>query len=259
MRVTIVGSGTAAPEPDRACSGYFVEHDDTRLLLDCGPGVVHHLARFELPWQRLDHVFITHFHNDHTGDLPMLLFARKWGGGPPRSEPLHLWGPRGLRERLRAMAAAFGDHVVDPGFPLVIRELAPGDEVAVGGVGVRAAKTVHTDESLCYRLETPGASFGYTGDTGPSDAVAAFMAGVDLLLSECSVPDDVEMDTHLTPRGLAALAGAAAPGRLLVTHVYPQLDRQDVLGRIRAAGWHGPTLRAADGAVHDVDGTTPQV
>ena len=257
MRLTIVGSGTAAPEPDRACSGYFVEHDDTRLLLDCGPGVVHHLARFELPWQALDHVFITHFHNDHTGDLPMLLFARKWGGGPPRTAPLHLWGPRGLRNRLRAMEAAFGDHVADPGFPLVIRELAPGDEVAVGGVVVRTEKTVHTEESVCFRLETPGASLGYTGDTGPSDTVATFMDGVDLLVAECSVPDEVEMDTHLTPRGLADLARAARPGRLVVTHVYPQLDRRDVLGRIRDAGWVGDTVRATDGAAHAVDGTPP--
>jgi len=248
VRLTVVGSGTAAPETDRVCSAYLLEAADTRILLDCGPGAVHHLARFQLPWQRLDHLVLTHFHNDHIGDVPMLLFALRWGVSERRSAPLEVWGPPGLRDRFRHMAAAFGDHVTDPGFPVQLTEIPAGSAHEIGtGITVTCARTPHTAESLAYRIDAEGGSLGYTGDTGPDHDLAGFMAGVDLLVAECAVPDDDAMDNHLTPSSLAALASAAAPGRLLVTHVYPKLAAQDVPALLAAAGWSGDTIRAEDG------------
>jgi ribonuclease BN (tRNA processing enzyme) len=145
------------------------------------------------------------------------------------------------------MAAAFGDHVADPGFPVVVREVAPEEGFTLGPVHVRAAATPHTDRSLAYRLEHGDSVLGYTGDTGPSVEVARFLAGCSVLIAECSLPDDQAIPTHLTPSSLAALAGEARPERLLVTHVYPQLDALGAEARIREAGWTGPCLRARDG------------
>lgn len=247
MKLTVVGSGTAAPEAGRVCSGYWIEAGGARLLMDCGAGVVHGMARLGLPWPRLDHLLITHFHNDHIGDVPMLFFALKWGVAERRTAPLTVWAPTRIQARLRAMAAAFGDHVADPGFPVVIREVSPGDRFDLGPVRAAAAATPHTDESLAYRVEHAGAVLGYTGDTGPSVDVARFLAGSDLLIAECSLPEDQAQPTHLTPSSLAAMAGEARPDQLLVTHVYPMLDALDPLARIRAAGWEGRILRARDG------------
>lgn len=247
MELTIVGSGTAAPEPERVCSGYWVHAGGSRLLMDCGPGVLHGMARLGLDWARLDHLLITHFHNDHTGDIPMLFFAMKWGVTERRIPPFTVWAPHGIRHRLKAMGAAFGDHVLDPGFPVVVREVAPGDRFQAGPVAVTAAATPHTDESLAYRLEHDGATLGYTGDTGPSPDVARFLADCQLLLAECSLPDHEARPTHLTPSSLAAMAGEASPERLVVTHVYPHLDALGPLERIREAGWNGEMVRARDG------------
>lgn len=247
MKLTIVGSGTAAPEPGRVCSGYWLDAGGTRLLLDCGAGVVHGLARLGLPWPRLDHLLLSHFHNDHIGDVPMLFFALKWGVSERRTAPLTIWAPVGIHERLRAMAAAFGDHVADPGFPVLVREVSPGARFDAGPVSVTAASTPHTDASLAYRLEHGVHILGYTGDTGPSRELARFLAGCDLLLAECSLPDDEAMPTHLTPSSVSAMAREAAPGRLVVTHVYPALDARDPVGRLREAGWEGETVRARDG------------
>lgn len=254
MRLTVAGSGTAAPEPDRVCSGYFVEERGTTLLLDCGPGVVHNLARFGLPWDALDHLALTHFHNDHIGDVPMLLFALKWGRERRRRKPLAVWGPTGTADRMRRLAAALGDHVLEPGFPLEIRELTPGQRASLGdGLTLEAAKTPHTAESLGFRVEAAdGAVLGYTGDTGPSQDVAAFLRGADLLIAECSLADDDAIPTHLSPSSLAAIASAASPACLLVTHVYPWLDRRDPLRLLREAGWRGPAVRARDGVPHDI-------
>lgn len=247
MKLITVGSGTAAPEPERVCSGYLIEHGDARVLLDCGAGVVQGMARLGLPWAAIDHVLITHFHADHIADLHMLLFALKHGVKEKRTAPLTVWAPHGIQERLRAMEAAFGDHVADPGFPVLVREVAPGDAFEVAGLGVRAIATPHRAESLAFRLHDGAATLGYTGDTGPSEEVAAFMEGVDVLVAECSLPDDLAIPTHLSPSSLAAMANRAMPGRLVVTHVYPPLDLLDPVARVREAGWAGETVRARDG------------
>lgn len=248
MRITIVGSGTAVPEPDRACSAYHVAVNSTRLLLDVGPGSVHHMARFGINWKRLTHVALTHFHNDHIGDLPYLLFALRWGMTPPRSAPLQLLGPPGTRELLDRLGAAFGSHVAAPDFPLQIHEMDDGDALDLGG-GARlaACRTRHTDASLAFRVETYDGTLAYTGDTGVDPDLARFVSGADVLIAECSLPEEEAMDPHMTPARLADLARTAQPGRLVVVHVYPQLTGADWPALLKDHGWRGETVRGRDG------------
>ncbi|MBE0594212.1 MAG: ribonuclease Z, partial [Gemmatimonadales bacterium] len=118
MRLTVLGSGTVAPTPDRAAAAHWIEAGDVRLLLDCGAGTLQRAASFGIPWERVTHVAITHFHVDHWGELPHFLFALRWGIEPARTAPLVLLGPRGLRARLTLAAGAFEDWLVRPEYPL---------------------------------------------------------------------------------------------------------------------------------------------
>lgn len=248
MRLTVVGCGMASPDPDRVCAGFYVETNGLKLLLDCGPGVVHRLADLRLDWRAITHLCITHFHNDHIGDIPALFFAWKWGTLPGRKEPLTVLAPKGLKGKLNHMAAAMGEHVRKPGFEVTIVELGPGQQILLGDVvHFKTMKTPHTPESLAFRIDAPDASIGYTGDTGESNDVAAFFHGVNALIMECSLPDEHAMATHLTPSSAARMANIAQPQELVITHVYPQLDRAFLPQLIRSAGWTGTTVIAHDG------------
>lgn len=256
MRLTVVGCGTVVPEADRACSAYFVEHGETRALLDCGAGAVQAMARLGLPWDRMTHLFLTHFHSDHVGALPGLFFAFRHGIHPPRtSNPLEVWGPVGTRALFDALASALGDFLLDPGFPVSIRELVPGSRVETGDLVVTCKDVPHTPESVALRLESPsqGRALVYTGDTGPDESLAAFCRDVDMLVCECSLPDDLVGDNHMSPARVARLAQRAAARRVIATHVYPQFRlAMDVAALISSAGYVGPVELASEGLTVDL-------
>jgi ribonuclease BN (tRNA processing enzyme) len=257
MNVTILGSGTLLPHHDRASAGHCVQTEGATILLDCGAGSVRTLHRSGIPWQDVTHVALSHFHTDHFGDLPPLLFALRHAVGEERVEPLRLLGPPGLSSLLEALEAAYGDYVVDPGFPVIPEEIAREGSWSdpQGRFRLLTHPTPHTDESMAYRVESGEGVMGYTGDTGPSDGVAAFLAGTGLLVAECAIPDPPDFDTHLSPGGLAGMAGTAAPDLLVTTHAAPPLDPESVPELIRRAGYEGRTVAGRDGMCFAVDGT----
>jgi len=248
ISLVTVGTGTVAPHPTRSAPAHWVEADGVRLLLDCGPGTCHRLASHGLPWPDLTHIALTHFHPDHYSELPALLFAMKYGAARPRTAPLDLVGPVGTRAKLDALAAAFGPWVTAPGFALRIAELEPGTSIALAdGVVLDCLRVPHTDESLAYRVSTPAGRLVYTGDTGPSEALGDWARGCDILLAECSLPEAMALDIHLTPRSAGALAKRSRAKRLVLTHLYPPVEQVDILGEV-SREYDGPTTVAEDGS-----------
>ncbi len=247
MRLVTVGTGTVVPDANRASACHWVEHGGTRAVVDCGAGALQGLARADLPWGDVTHLFISHFHADHIAEIPSLIFALRHGLALPREAQLDVCGPVGTAQLFETWAAAYGPWILEPGFTVSISEMRPDVALELEDFAVRGAETPHTPESLAFRFETAAAVLGYTGDTGPSEALAEFFRGVDLLLSECSLPDELVGDNHLSPAHLARMATAAEVSRLAVTHVYPQLRQLDVPELIRAAGYVGEIVMADDG------------
>jgi ribonuclease BN (tRNA processing enzyme) len=206
MELVTVGTGTVAPSARRTCPSHWVARGDLRLLLDCGSGTLHRLAEFGLPWQQVTHVILTHFHPDHWGELPMLVYALKYTAQPARSEP----------------------------FPLN------------ADVNLETFPVPHTDESVALSLTSPEGRLVYTGDTGPSSELARWATGCDLLLAECSLPESMAMDIHLTPERAGDLAKEAAAKRLVLTHFYPPVETSDP-AKLAGKRFGGPVTAAQDG------------
>lgn len=247
MRLTTLGTGTISLAPARSCAGHLVEVGNLRLLLDCGSGITRRLAELTLPWPEITHVALTHFHIDHHGDLPSLIFASKYGILPARSAPLEILGPPGTLALLERLAAAYGAWVLTPGFPITVREIAFGEGVQLDpAVRLDTLKVPHTPESVAYSIARGGRRIVYSGDTGLDDAFADWARGADVLLCECSLPAAMAIPEHLTPEQCGELAARAAPRQLVLTHFYPPVEREDIRA-IVAARFPGAVTLAHDG------------
>ena len=253
MRLTTLGTGTVSLNSRRACAGHLVDAGGVRVLMDCGSGVARRMAELGVDWWNLTHVAITHFHADHIADLPTLIFAWRHGRIPAREAPLEVIGPAGTAALLDRFADAFGQWVTRPGFPLSVREIAPDEVLALGeGVTLGARKVPHTDESVAYSVSRGARRVVYTGDTGVDATLGEWAADADVLLAECSLPDEMAVPIHLTPADCGRLAAAANPRLLALTHLYPPLEQVDVAALV-AAEWAGPAVVAYDGWAHDIE------
>jgi ribonuclease BN (tRNA processing enzyme) len=247
MRLTILGSGTCVPSGERNSSGYYVDAGECRIRLDCGAGTVHAMARYGLPWDTLTHQVITHFHIDHAGELPALLFAFKYGRATPRSAKLEMVGPKGLEALVRSFADLYKMKLLEQEFPLEFREVDPGDSLDLGGgVRLRTAKTPHTPESMAVRVEYEGKSVCYTGDTSPSPDLVELFRGADVVVAECSFVDDNRGTAHLVADDVSSLAREAGVAHLVATHSYFDPDAEHLANRL-ARGFSGRITIARDG------------
>src|SRR4051812_38881974 len=252
MRFTTLGTGTVALSATRSCAGYLAETAGFRLLIDCGSGVVRRLAERGRDWQTISHVALTHFHIDHHGDLPTLIFAWKYGMLPARSAPLEIIGPVGTRSLLDRLTAAYGDWVGAPGFAVNVREVEPGAQVDLGGAVLSTFKVPHTAESVAYSVTRGSRRIVYTGDTGVSPELGTWAKGCDLLIAECSLPTDMAIPEHLTPEQAGALGLAAEPRMLALTHFYPPVERVDIIAEVRR-NYAGPLTLTHDGWVSEIE------
>ncbi|MBL0938056.1 MAG: ribonuclease Z [Gemmatimonadaceae bacterium] len=247
MRLTTIGTGTAAPHPSRVSAAHLVEAGNVRLLLDCGSGAVHRMAQLGIAWQDITHVALTHFHADHISDFPLLVMGWKWGQLPPRSTPVTVYGPPGLGALLERMAAVYGEWLLAPGFPLTVREIQADEVVRLpDDVTLQSFPVPHTAESVAYCIGEGSRRLVYTGDTGVSEALGDWAGDCDVLLAECSLPDSMAIASHLTPRQVGELAARARARQLVLTHFYAPVELVDIREEAGVA-YSGPIVLAADG------------
>jgi ribonuclease BN (tRNA processing enzyme) len=214
VRLTVIGSSPAWPNPGSAQSGYLVEGPGT-LLLDCGPGVLGRLRERGLG--EVDAVAITHFHLDHWGDLVPWAWLAAYGVEPLPSP--EVWLPPGGRRQLESFAELWGNRgMFERAFEL--REYAPEAPFEVAGFEVEGVRVPHYAlDAYGFRVREreTGAVLAYSGDSGPGAALAELARGADLFLCEATLAEgasDGEPRGHLA----AGEALAHADGRVLLTH-----------------------------------------
>ncbi len=250
MKFIVLGSGTTTPHPERSSSGYWLETENGSLLLDCSASAIHRMAQEKLDWANLDAIWISHFHLDHVGGLAPFLFGTKYATEiQKRTEPLNIFGPKGLQNLLEKFDRANDYELFKQPFPLEIREVEPLEKFEIlRGVEAVALSTPHTEESLAIHLSNSNDQrIVYTADTGLTEDLGTLARNVDLLIMECSFFRNKPVVTHLELAEAMYLTRSAKPKRVVLTHLYPEWDTVDFQKEVEKFSPPCEVIEARDG------------
>jgi ribonuclease Z len=262
MRITMLGTGAALPDPDRCHTSILLTLANGRhILLDCGHGATRQLVRVDVNPADVGMVLLTHLHHDHVCELPLFVIS-SWMLG--RSGALLIHGPAGtnsLVEHLfeggafdadiRARAAyparqanieAIRPHVVEYKAGLVFQD----HDIKVSA---DAVDHIPPDISPCFgfRIDADGKTVVFSGDTKPCDGITRLAQGADLLIHECTFTNafiehrkktGVGTFAHTSPADLGRLAVQANVKSVVATHIGHVDSLSPVLKR--AAAKHMP-------------------
>jgi ribonuclease BN (tRNA processing enzyme) len=232
MRVTVLGSAASYAGAGQACSGHLIESGETRLLFDCGHGVVANLSAAIDPLD-LDGVFITHAHIDHFADIYALQALLRYAPHGP-ADPLPLYVPDGLLETAGCVLSENGRLELARAFEVHVVE--DGSTVPLGDLTVGVAAVDHIDPTYALVAQDGDGRVCYTSDTGMTQAVVKAAMGCDLLLAEATLPERyADVAPHLTARQAGEVAREAGVDRLVLVHIWPTTDRGAALAEAAEA------------------------
>ena len=218
MRMEILGSAGSFPNAGAPCSGYLFTEAMTSLVVDLGPGTFERLAAISDPGG-LGAVVITHQHIDHCSDIYALFHYLAYG--PGGIVPMPLYAPQGAFDALArlpgdAFRQVFESHVV-----------GQDDEADVEALHLKFAATNHSVPGVGVRVEGEGGAFVYSSDTGPGGGIPDLAHGAKVFMCEATFQGERPKDgyqLHMTALEAGELAARSAAGKLILTHLPPNLD-----------------------------------
>ena len=161
FRVTLLGTGSPVPQPDRFGPATLVEAGGQALLFDAGRGATIRLFQLGVPLSQVSPLFLTHFHSDHTVGIPDVWLSG-WLGGPwaRRTTPFRVVGPTGAKELMlnlqRAYEADIKIRTADEKYPAEGIKVVI-DEFTTGGRRIRQGRrTSNRIRSRSWRFDQAG-------------------------------------------------------------------------------------------------------
>ena len=258
LELTILGTGSPLPSPDRCGGGQVVAGGGASILIDCGWGVARRMQQARIPSAALDAVFFTHLHSDHITDFADLLMT-SWTGG--RAAPLPVYGPEGTREMVEGFQQALaadvryriahhGEQLWPGGVACDVHEVEATDQprviATVGDIEVSAFLVDHRPvwPAFGFKVARGGASIVFSGDTIKCPSLVEASRGADVLVCEAFNYELMDRriallrnmnqplaagllsdarDYHIQPKEAAEVAAEAGVKRLIITHLIPPI------------------------------------
>jgi ribonuclease Z len=253
IRVIALGSGTPTVRRGQFSPSFLVElGNGFKFLFDVGTGSHANFIPLGIPYKSVNHVFISHLHTDHIGDLDAFWTGRTWGV----NETLKVYGPSGRNKE--EGTAAFVENflrtytwdrrsrqgILNPlGQTIEAHEFDYRKRDVVfdrDGATITAFPAVHAlDGAVSYRLDWNGYSVVYSGDTKPTKWLVENSKGVDLLIHESfpspqiyakkvgislKMAENIAQGVHTPPSSVAQIFELTKPKMAAIYHLYYTQD-----------------------------------
>jgi len=276
FKVTLLRTASPSPRADRFGPSTLVEAGDQKLLFDAGRGVPIRLRQLNVPLGKINVLFLTHYHSDHTSGIPDV-WLTGWlaGAYARRTSPFHVIGPVGAKALMSNLEKAYAldikirleDEKLPPeGIATVVEEFdKDGSVYEKNGVKVIAFAVDHglaIKPAVGYRIEYKGRAVTISGDTRYDQNVIKYGTGSDVLIHEVgsarpellatSIPVQRIIAHHTTPREAGTVFSQAKPKMAVYTHIVlqssekiPEPTLDDVVAETRQT-YSGPLTVGED-------------
>jgi len=250
LTLTVLGATSPFPGPGEACPGYLIEGFGTRILLECGSGVLSRLHQY-CDFTEIDAIILSHLHFDHCSDLLVLRYALDAAARSGRllapvpvycpDEPAEVAGLVGYKEALLAV----------PIRPMVGGPTPPGTpsgelpvSVTIGGLAATFIPVKHPVETYGLVLRPDkapavGSLFFYTGDTEWIEDLPKRVGRCEIVLAEATYAAKQAplgpVFGHLTIGQAARLGGMTEARSVILTHHPPGRRPETVRAEARRA------------------------
>lgn len=270
LAVQVLGSGGPELEDKRASSSYLIwDRGRARVIVDAGGGSALRFGESGARMSDVDVMLFSHFHIDHSGDFPALVFS-SWFGN--RTRPLPVYGPPG-NEYMPSTTEFVHDLFSDPhgAWRYLSGMVAPGQsdsyklqphDVTAGfaplpvlrndGMALSAVRVTHgAFPALAWRVEMNGKRIVFSGDTnGDGDGLTQLAMHADLFIAHNAVPEaatGVERRLHMPPSVIGTTAADALVRQLVLSHrMLRTLGKEDDTRAQIARRYSGPVAFAND-------------
>lgn len=268
IEVTLLGTGSPLPDPQRAGPATLVRADGQVFLVDCGRGVLQRAAAAKVNAADLSALLLTHLHSDHICDLGDLLITRWITAFAADSPALPIIGPPGTAEVVTATLNALRHdigyriaHHDDLTAPpsIEVQEYLEGRVWDHEGVCIRVAPTDHrpVTPTIGFRIEADSISVVLAGDTVPCTSLDELAAGANALVHTAIRKDILNnlsqqrirdvCNYHSSVQEAAATAARAGVGTLILTHYVPAIaPGQEEQWRLLAASEFAGQIELGD-------------
>jgi len=227
MKLTVLGNNGPFPAAGGACSGYLIEENGKKLLVDCGNGVLSNLLKFA-DFFELDAVILSHLHSDHMSDMMILRYAIQiYNKKRETGKILDVYAPSEPAEEYARL---------DIKDAYNLKTIMPDLELSFGNLKVSFCEMKHPVKSFAMSFSNGDKRFVYSGDTSWNQSIIEFAKSADLLMLDAGLISRDKTDEnvpHLTAAECGIVAKEAGVKRLILTHFRPDYDVNLLLGEAK--------------------------
>lgn len=226
MKLTVLGNNGPYPNAGGSCSGYLLEEGQTKVLIDCGNGVLSNLFKV-CDLDEIDGIFLSHLHSDHMSDILIMKYAiglNKSKDNFERSIPLYLpMEDLDLVNRLNYNDA------------FTILPIEESNSININELKVEFKKMSHPVETYGIKVKNDKSVLVYSADTSYNEGLIDFANNADFFLCEAGVleEDMTETTPHLSPRQAGEIATRAHVKRLVLTHFWPKYRLDKIINQAK--------------------------
>lgn len=276
LKVVILGTGTPLMKPERSGPGVAIISGGKSYIVDSGAGIVRRAMEAsktipELQMGKLNTVFLTHLHSDHTTGLANMILA-PWVVKKGRSIPLKLYGPPGTKHMADNILQAYAKDIDmringsqpanTEGYKVTSTEFSNGGTIFEDdNIIVEAIKVPHGSWEHAYSYKFIEKGTGKTalvsGDTAYSEDIIKAAKGIDILVHE-AISDNAlsklseewqiyHRSFHTLTSEIAEIGNKSKPRILVLYHqLYWNEEDNKFAEEVRAAGYDGNVVSAND-------------